>query len=286
MSPADNRINAMANIEVLIVSKGHAYAHDSFLAMFESMDGINTTLVEQPAAQVVLQPGNVDPYQVIFFYDMCGIPGAGLLHDGADNTGIPPAHYVSAVEALLDAGKGLILVNHATVSWPLWPLWREISGTSFMLSAGQLDGVDVPGSGYRGGHGPLPSATIHLVPQQPHPVLQGLEAGFPITDELYLKTSDYEADVLPLLRGDYDFVTENFTPPPLAPPDEQANWSHPPGSDLIVWANACRNSPVLVSDVGDGPLAYDDPNYRRLIENAIRWVASAEARQWAREQTT
>ena len=271
-------------IEVLIVSKGHAYAHDSFLAMFESMDGINTTLVEQPAAQIVLQPGNVDRYDVIFFYDMCGIPGAGLLHDGAEDTGIPPAGYVSAVEALLQAGKGLILVNHATVSWPQWPLWREISGTSFMLSAGELNGRQVPGSGYRGGHGPLPNATIQLIPQQAHPVLAGLEDGFPITDELYLKTSDYEAGVLPLLRGDYEFVADNFTPPPLAPPEEQATWNHPPGSDLIVWANACGNSPVLVSDVGDGPLAYDDPNYRRLIENGIRWVASEEARDWARGQ--
>jgi len=87
--------------------------------------------------------------------------------------------------------------------------------------------------------------------------------------------------VLPLLRGEYDFVPENFTPPPLASPEEQANWSHPPGSNLIVWANACRNSPVVVSDVGDSPLAYDDANYRRLIENSLHWLASDDARQWA-----
>ena len=152
-----------------------------------------------------------------------------------------------------------------------------------MLTAGELNGKQVPGSGYRGGHGPLENATINLLPQQTHAVLQGLEDGFQITDELYLKTSDYEADVLPLLRGAYDFVAANFSPPPLAPPEEQANWDHPPGSDLIVWANACRNSPVVVSDVGDGPLAYDNPDYRRLLENAIRWLASEDARAWARD---
>ena len=271
------------SINVLIVSKGHDYVHDSFLAMFAAMEGVTATLVEQPAAQVVLQPGNVDPYDVIFFYDMCGIPGAGLLHDGANDTGIPPAAYVTAIEGLLEAGKGLILVNHATVSWPLWPLWRQISGSSFMLTAGELNGVRVPGSGYRGGHGPLPNATLQLVPQQAHPVLEGLQQGFEITDELYLKTSAYEADVVPLMRGDYDFVVENFTPPPLAPADEQASWDHPPGSDLLVWANACRNSPVVVSDVGDSPLAYDNPNYRRLLANAITWLASDEAKQWAKD---
>ncbi|MEM7003070.1 MAG: ThuA domain-containing protein [Pseudomonadota bacterium] len=275
----------MTDIQVLIVSKGHDYVRDSFMAMFNNMPGITTTLVEQPAAQVVLQPGNVDPYDVIFFYDMSGIPGVGLLHDGADNTGKPPADYVAAIEALVQAGKGLLLVNHATVSWPLWPLWREIHGSSFMLSSGELWGQQVPGSGYRGGHGPLANATIKLQPQQPHPVLEGLEAGFSLTDELYLKLPVYEANVLPLLRGEYDFVVENFTPPPLAPAAEQAAWDHPPGSDLLVWANACRNSPVVVSDVGDSPLAYEDPNYQRLIANSIKWLASQDARNWATSRT-
>lgn len=270
------------DLNVLIVSKGHDYVHDSFLAMFPAMTGVTATLVEQPAAQIILQPENVGEYDAILFYDMSGIPGAGLLHDGANNTGIPPERYASAVEALLEAGKGLVLLNHATVGWPLWPLWREISGSSFMLTSGELNGKQVPGSGYRGGHGPLENATIKLVPEVRHPVLDGLEDGFMVTDELYLKTTDYEADVLPLMRGEYDFVMENFTPPPMAPAEEQASWQHPPGSDLIVWANACRNSPIVVSDVGDSPLAYDDANFRKLIENSLRWVASDDARSWAK----
>ena len=151
-----------------------------------------------------------------------------------------------------------------------------------MLMAGELHGKQVPGSGYRGGHGPFPNATIKLNPEGSHPVLEGLADGLTITDELYLKTADYGPRVVPLLRGDYEFVAENFTPPPLASADEQANWAHPPGSDLIVWANAAGNSPVVVSDVGDGPMAYDNPDYRRLMLNALRWVASAPARAWAK----
>jgi len=269
-------------VEVLIVSKGHAYAHDAFLAMFEAMDGIHTTLVEQPAAQVILQPEHAGAYDAVFFYDMSGIAGAGLRHDRADGQGRPSAGYQRAIEGLLEAGKGLVLVNHATVSWPHWPLWREITGSSFALTAGTVDGVAVPGSGYRGGHGPLPNATLRLLPQRHHPVLAGLEDGFEITDELYLKTPGFEAHVLPLLRGDYPFVAENFSPPPLAPADEQARWTHPPGSDLVVWANACRHSPVVVSEPGDGPAAFANPAYRRMLANALRWVASAEARHWAR----
>ena len=275
-----------AVIELLIVSKGHEFAHDSFLAMFNDMSDINPTLVQQPAAQVVLQPENVNAYDGVCFYDMCGIPNVGLTHDGAHNTGVPPADYVQAIESLLDTGMGMLLVNHATVSWPLWPLWRDIHGSSFMLSSGDLNGETVPGSGYRGGHGPLENATIKLTPETQHPVLSGLEDGFDITDELYLKLDRYGPHVQPLMRGQYDFVRENFTPPPLASAEEQANWEHPPGSDLIVWTNACRRSPVVVSDVGDSPLAYDDANYRRLIENAIHWLASDEAKAWAQAQTS
>ena len=178
---------------------------------------------------MLLEPANAGAWDAVLFYDMSGIPGIGLLHDGANDTGVPPDSYRASIEALLERGTGLVLLNHATVSWPLWPLWREITGTSFMLQSGELDGAEVPGSGYRGGHGPHPNPTLRLVPQCEHPVLEGLGEGFEITDEIYLKTAGFEDGVKPLLRGDYDFVAENFTPPPLAPSDEQAAWHHPAG---------------------------------------------------------
>ena len=273
------------SVSVLIVSKGHDYNHDSFLAMFAAMEGVTTTLVQQPAAQIVLQPENVGEYDCVLFYDMSGIPGIGLLHDGANNSGVPPERYRRAIEGLLARGTGIVMLNHATVSWPQWPLWRRISGSSFMLRRGLLDGVEVPGSGYRGGHGPLPSANIKLKPVGSHPVLAGLDDGFFISDELYLKTAGFESSVVPLLRGEYEFLTANFTPPPLAPPAEQASWDHPPGSNLIVWANSAGASPVVVSDVGDAPPAYENPAYRRLLQNALTWVASEEARAWARTRS-
>lgn len=271
-------------VSVLIVSKGHDFAHDAFLAMFAAMDGVDATLVQQPAAQLALAPEHAGAWDAVLFYDMSGIPGIGLRHDGANDTGVPPPRYRAAIEGLLARGTGLVLLNHATVSWPEWPLWRRIHGSSFLLRKTRVDGVDVPGSGYRGGHGPLPSAKIRLVPQGSHPVLEGLEGGFEICDELYLKTADFESRVLPLLRGEYAFVAENFTPPPLAPTAEREAWSHPPGSDLIVWANAAGASPVVVSDVGDAPPAYENPGFRRLLRNALRWVASQEARDWARSR--
>ena len=66
------------SVNLLIVSKGHAFSHDSFLTMFAEMSDVVTTLVEQPAAQVILQPENVASYDAVLFYDMSGIPDAGL----------------------------------------------------------------------------------------------------------------------------------------------------------------------------------------------------------------
>ena len=50
-------------------------------------------------------------------------------------------------------------------------------------------------------------------------------------------------------------------------------WEHPPGSNLVGWAKNAINSRVVYLQPGDGPAAYDSPDYRRLVENAIRWVA-------------
>ncbi|MEM6709338.1 MAG: ThuA domain-containing protein [Pseudomonadota bacterium] len=273
----------MSNFEVLIVSKGHPYDHNAFIAMFEAFEGVTATLVELPAAIAVLAAPSAARYDVVFFYDMSGIPGVGLTHDDTDAGGQPSREYAAAINALLERGTGLMLVNHATVSWPHWPLWRTISGSPFMLSEGELDGRRVPGSGYRGAHGPLPNATVQVSPASDHPAIAEIGDGFEITDELYLKTADFEASVMPLLRADYAFVAENFSPPPLAPAEEQASWSHPPGSNLLAWANAAGNSPVIVSELGDGPATYENPGYRRFLAASLRWLASDASRAWARE---
>lgn len=267
-------------LNVLVVTKGHPYDHSAFHALFDADPALTTTFVEQPAAQIILRPEHVGAFDAVLFYDMWGIP-----RDGGDGTALPSDAYRASVEALLDRGVGLVLLNHALVQWPEWPLWRAISGGSFMLQAGDLDGRTVPGSGYRGGAGePHRNVTHFLSVVAPgHPVVDGLGDGFEIVDELYLKTSAFEQnpEIVPLLRSNYAFVQENFNPPPLAPRDEQARWQHPPGSDLIVWAKRTRNSPVVAMDSGDGPAAYANPAFRRLVGNALRWVASDEARAWA-----
>lgn len=270
---------------LLVVTKGHPFDHNAFHALFDANPDIVATFVEQPAAQVMLRPENLAPYDAVVFYDMMGIPMGPDTLAAAQ----PPADYVRSVEALLDGGVGLVLLNHALVQWPLWPLWQEITGSTFRLTQGEVNGVAVPGSGYRGGGGePERNATHRLSPiGAPHPVTRGLEAGFEITDELYLRTPLARSpDIVPLLVSDYHFTQANFTAPPLAPKAEQDAWTHEDGDNVIVWARRFCNSPIVASEAGDGPPAYVNLGFRRLLANAIQWVASDEARAWARNSST
>lgn len=268
-------------IRALIVTKGHPFDYSAFHAIFDENLDLDSTFVEQPAAQVLLRPENIEPYDAIVFYDMWGVP----MGPGSEVNAIPSPDYVRSVEALLEGGKGLVLLNHALVQWPHWPLWRQISGTTFRLARGEMNGIEVPGSGFRGGAGePQRNARHRLAPLVVgHPVLAGLETGFEITDELYLRTPlPTGDDIVPLLKSDFVFNQKNFTPPPLAPQAERANWSHPDGDGVIVWAKRTRNSPVIACEAGDGPAAYANPQFRRLLSNAIHWVASDDGRAWAR----
>ena len=56
--------------------------------------------------------------------------------------------------------------------------------------------------------------------------------------------------------------------------------SYRPGAKLamgdhpVIWTNPATKGRVVYSALGHAPEAYDDPNYRRILVNAIRWAAS------------
>ena len=61
-------------------------------------------------------------------------------------------------------------------------------------------------------------------------------------------------------------------------------WDHADGSNLVGWVKSYGNSPIAYFQGGHGPENYADENYRHLLQNAINWVASDEALQWARAE--
>ena len=110
----------------------------------------------------------------------------------------------------------------------------------------------------------------------PHPVTEGVDETFSLTDELYLYEV-FEDDIDPLLASRHTFDREHFYSAHHAVTGNMFcndDWPHPDGPNLIGWTKTVENSRIVYLQPGDGPETYASPHYRRLVENAIRWVAT------------
>ena len=178
---------------VLLATKGHPFQRDPFFSMFDSFqqDGAISawTHVEQPAAQLFFDPVNAAPYDVIVDYSM---PGRGI------GTADPPQSLKDGYRALVEEGKGMVMIHHNICSWPAWEEYAEMVGGRFFYDPGELRGQDWPDSGYL-----LAVNHTVTVAEPEHPVVKGLEPQFELQDELYLAPY-FEDNVVPLLRSDGD----------------------------------------------------------------------------------
>jgi len=261
------RIDYQAPLRCLVAVRGHPFDRNAFASVFEGMDGISATMVDQPAASLLMNPEAMRDFDVLVLYDMPGID----FDESDDPPGYfdPPACLKAGFPALLAQGKGVVALHHALAGWPAWPEYAEILGGTFLYKPGMLRGEPAPDSGY-----------AHDVAQQftcvsDHPVTKGVPASFALTDEPYL-AQVFEDDVTPLLRSDASFDRDHFYSAALAVGGEmyaRDGWDHPPGSNLAGWARDVGKGRLVYLQPGDGEGAYGNPHYRRLVENAIRWVA-------------
>ena len=269
--PSDDRDH------VLVVTRGHPFDRNGFFSVFEANANIEWSHAEHPAAQLLFAPELAANFDCFVLYDMPGIAFSSA--GGPPQFNDPPPTHVANVRALLQAGLPLVILHHACAAWPTWPDWSEIVGSHFLYQPGQSRGVDLPDSGY------ALDVTHTVTPVPGHPITEGIEP-FALTDELYLAPV-FEDSVEPLFRSDYDFVDTNFASAALALQgqlDTRGDWTHPPGSNLVGWVKRSGNSPIVYLQFGDGPTAYQDPNYRQVLANAIQWACSDEAAEWARRK--
>lgn len=226
-------------------------------------------------AQRLLNPRTAREFDAVVCYDM---PGVDFTADDAPRHVPPDPDFQRAYLGMLEAGVGMVYLHHAIAAWPAWPEYADIVGGRFHYRAATLRGREWPDSGYR--HG----VTHRVARLIEHPVTEGIPDSFEMTDELYL-CPVFEDEVIPLLRSDYRFEDDNFYSAARAVAgsmNDRSGWSHAPGSNLVGWAKRHGNSPVVYLQGGDDGRAMANAHWRRLVHNAVRWVSSEEAKDWAR----
>lgn len=253
--------------DILLVTKGHPFEREPFFAMFDALDGVAWTHVEQPAAQALFAVEPAAPFDAFVLYDM---PGIVFHADGPPDFPAPDPTYQRRFFELLEHGHGFVFLHHAIAGWPAWPEYADIVGGRFLYLPGSLRGRMRQDSGYR--H----DVTHEVRVLNRHPVTDGVPERFSLTDELYLYEV-FEDDVQPLLASGHEFTAENFFSAAHVVRDgrmfSNEGWSHEPGSNLIGWVRHHAASRIVYLQCGDGPQAYASPEFRRLLGNAIAWVS-------------
>ncbi|MBW2942427.1 ThuA domain-containing protein [Zhongshania aquimaris] len=271
-----SRIDYTSDLKLLISVKGHPYDRNAFAELFENIEDVSYTIVEQPASQAMFSPILAKDYDVHVLYDMPGLDFTTQPPSLID----PPEKFVSDFEDLLELGHGLLFLHHSIASWPTWPKYAEIVGGRFLYVPSELRGRPCMDSGYR--HDVTYTAKTHSWGA----LADGVPDTFSMTDELYLYEV-FEQDVIPLLSGNYPPISDNFYSAAhagLGRMFSNADWPHPQGSNYLAWAKSYKNSPIVYIQMGDGPSAYENPHFQKILSNAIAWLGSAESLAWAKKR--
>lgn len=252
-------------LEVLLITGGHAFDREPFLAAWQSDPGFHLTHLEHPAATDAIVNGRVGDFNAVVFYDMPGVDPRGPAKPDR-----LPGGVQEGFEELTRRGTGLVFLHHALASWPAWEGFAELVGGRYHFWPGNLRGVEWPDSGY------LHDTTHRISVAAPgHPVTAGTEDVFTLRDELYL-CAVLEDSVTALITSDFEFRTENFYSTLRAMGGhmfDREGWSHPPGSNVVGWVREQGASRIVYLQPGDGVSAYGNPNIRALWFNGVRWAS-------------
>lgn len=250
--------------QVLVVTKGHAYDRNAFSDMLDSLDGLACTQVEQPAAQAHFAGDAPARWDAFLMYDM---PGYEFHPDHTPPRLIdPPEDFRRDFLHLVERGHGFVFLHHALAAWPTWEEYGSVMGGRFRFVRDERN----PDSGYR--HEVVQRISVAA---PGHPVVAGLEDGFQIQDEVYL-AEVFAENVTPLLVTDAELTdrtvwsTWNAV---LGRRNTNDGWSHPPGTGVVAWVREHPRSRIVYIQFGDGPTAFANAGFRRLLANALHWAS-------------
>ena len=147
-------------IRVAVVTGGHSFDVPKFHQLFRSLEGVDAYI--QHMENLVSARSRIkDWYDVILFYSMLGFRDKGKARF--------PDKPVQTMDEVLEAGKGVVMLHHAILSYTNWDLWRDMVG----LEAESFTGYS---------H----DETMGIVVKDPaHPIADGI-SGWEMIDETYV----------------------------------------------------------------------------------------------------
>ena len=143
---------------------------------------------------------------------------------------------------LLKKGAAMLFLHHSLVSYQNWPEFIKILGGQYHTHTVVVNGDTLNTSYEHDVNIPV------KVENKKHPVTRGIR-DFDIVDEVY-----GGVEILPQVK-------------PLL------STTHPKSMRYLAWINHYGNSDVIYIQLGHGPSGYSNPNYRKLVRQAIEWLA-------------
>lgn len=208
-------------LRVLIITGGHDH-EGSFYSLTEGYRDLAWAQVS--SSDMAFKEDLRPKYDVIVFYDF----SRDLDDRGRRN-----------LQDFVAAGKGLVVLHHAVLSYQKWPWWSE----------------EVVGGRYRLSHeGTIPNSTVkageeHFITAEgPSPITDGLTP-FHVFDETY-KGLWISPKIKPLLHTD-----------------------NPTSDPVVGWIGPCTTSRVIYLQLGHDHTPFRHPAYRALVHRSILWTA-------------
>ena len=147
-------------VRTAVVTGGHRFDVVNFHHLFQSLEGVQPYIQHMDDFAAAPEEER-DSYECVVFYTM--------LRDGPSDVGVPgyAGKPKTALEHLGATEQGILVLHHAILGYPEWPLWNE------------LVGIDDRSFGYHHEQS-IRVETAH----RPHPITRGISS-WEMVDETY-----------------------------------------------------------------------------------------------------
>jgi hypothetical protein len=220
----------MLPLKIAVITGGHPFDVQPFHQLFESLPEIEAYI--QHSDEFASEPQEVrDSYDALVFYSM-------IKETPTDDVIWYAGKPKTALERLGQTKQGIVLIHHALLAYPDWPVWDEIAGmqSRFMRS-----------------YHPNERVKVDIADPQ-HPIVKGM-APWEVIDETYIMKNAVMPEAIP---GNHIFLTTE----------------NPLSMKAFGWTRQYQQARVFCFPSGHGFATYTDPNFRAVLVNGIRWTVS------------